>query len=232
MKYALGVFKKVGVGLGLIMFLAAAFAQPASSETETLSERTAEWWQWALSIPTAVNPLINDSGANCMVGQRGSVWFLAGLFNGASPPAVRTCSVPDTATLFFPVINSIYVDTPNACGQVAALSVKEMRAQAAPFVDGASKLSVTVDSQPVAAKRVQSIVFDVALPGDNLFNAPCLAAPRIYPRSVDDGFYVLLHPLNVGNHTLHIHAENTSQNFVLDVTYYLNVVETPETPSE
>jgi hypothetical protein len=44
----------------------------------------------------------------------------------------------------------------------------------------------------------------------------------VYSPSVDDGYYVLLKPLSVGNHTLHIHAESTG--FTLDVTYDLTVV--------
>jgi len=35
---------------------------------------------------------------------------------------------------------------------------------------------------------------------------------------------VRLNALGVGNHTLHIHAENPSASFTLDVTYNLAVV--------
>jgi hypothetical protein len=41
----------------------------------------------------------------------------------------------------------------------------------------------------------------------------------IYSPAVDDGFYVLLDPLSVGNHALHFHAENPMQNFIQDVTH-------------
>jgi len=210
-----------------------AFAQQAvskaSSETD-LSELTAQWWQWALSIPTSVNPLEDFNGAACMVGQRGPVWFLAGVFNGSS--ATRSCSVPEGATLFFPVINSINFNTPNVCGQgSAAISVKDLRSLSAAFIAGASQLSVSVDGQPVTAlEPVKSIVFDVALPGDNVFNAPCggpgTVPANIYSPAVDDGIYVLLKPLEGGQHRLRIHAENPSQGFVEDITYLLTVVST------
>jgi hypothetical protein len=45
----------------------------------------------------------------------------------------------------------------------------------------------------------------------------------VYSPSVDDGYYALLKPLSLGNHTLHVHAEIPSQSFVLDVTYNLIV---------
>lgn len=210
-----------------------AFAQQAvskaSSETD-LRELTAQWWQWALSIPTSVNPLEDFNGAACMVGQRGPVWFLAGVFNGSS--ATRSCAVPEGAALFFPVINSINFNTPNVCGQgPAAISVKDLRSFSATFIAGASELSVSVDSQPVTAlEHIKSIVFDVALPGNNLFNALCggpgTVPANIYSPAVDDGIYVLLKPLEGGQHRLRIHAENQSQGFVEDITYILTVVPT------
>jgi len=86
------------------------------------------------------------------------------------------------------------------------MSVKELRAAAAPFIDGAAKLSVTVDG--IATKklrRVKSEVFEVALPENNVFVAPCATLPvpaGIYSPAVDDGFYVRLEPLDVGDHTL------------------------------
>ena len=232
MKYALrGLCTRVGVGLGLIMSLCAAYAQGASSEAESLSELTAQWWQWATSIPTTVNPIVDINGASCMVGQRGSMWFLAGSFSGGT--VGRTCSVPATATLFFPVVNIININAPNVCGQNSVnQSAKFLRSQIVGAIDGAVNLSVTLDNQLVTPlQRVKSIVFDVALPLDNIFNAPCVGAglgtvpAGIYSPAVDDGFYALLQPLEVGNHTLHIHGEIPAQSSVQDVTYRLTVVQ-------
>ena len=38
----------------------------------------ATWWQWALGIPAAVNPLTDPTGQYCAQGQVDRVWFLAG----------------------------------------------------------------------------------------------------------------------------------------------------------
>ena len=108
-----------------------------------LEHLSAEWWQWALSIPTSVNPQLDKTGENAVVGQHGPVWFLAGVFGGGRP--TRACSVPEGTALYFPVINSVNINTPNVCGQPSALSVKDLRALSAAFVDGATNLSVTVD---------------------------------------------------------------------------------------
>jgi hypothetical protein len=211
----------VGMSLGLMMPLNMAFA-----DAPNLEQLHAEWWQWALSIPPSVNPQTDTSGANCMVGQRGSVWFLGGKFGGGS--VTRTCAVPEGTVLFFPLINSVNVNSPNVCGQGPNnIPVQTLRAQIAPFIDGATKLSVKVDNKQVNNfQRVQSQVFEVALPGDNVFIPVCggNSPAGIYSPAVDDGFYVSLEPLRVGSHTLRFHAENPKANFVEDVTYNLTVV--------
>ena len=99
----------VTVGVGLLMPLNRAFADSAS-----FKQLSAEWWQWALSIPTSENPQLDATGEDCVVGQRGEVWFLAGILGGGT--ATRTCSVPAGKSSFFPVVNSVFFDSPNVCG--------------------------------------------------------------------------------------------------------------------
>jgi hypothetical protein len=135
--------------------------------------------------------------------------------------------VPEDKLLFFPVINSVNIDTPNVCQGPASFSVKELRAFSAAFIDGATNLSVEVDGKPIRnLHRVQSKVFEVALPEENVFDALCAPGvpAGIYSPAVDDGFYVQLNPLKVGGHTLYFHAENPVAGFVQDVTYDLTVV--------
>ena len=64
---------------------------------KSYGEWGAEWWKWAVSIPLAINPMNDQTGANAAQGQSGSVWFLAGTFcpdlgqcNLAT--ATRTCT--------------------------------------------------------------------------------------------------------------------------------------------
>lgn len=184
---------------------------------------TGVWWEWATSIPVSVNPISDASGINCMVGQSGPIWFLGGIFGGGS--VTRKCSIPADKELFFPVINSVNVNSPNVCGQGPGdMSVKELRSQVAPFIDNATNLSVKVDGKPQSMTRVKSDVFDVTLPEDNIFDAPCGSnvPTGVYSPAIDDGFYVMLNPLSAGSHTLNIHAE--SGGFILDTTYDLNIM--------
>jgi hypothetical protein len=154
---------------------------------------------------------------------------LAGVFGQS--PVTRTCAIPDGTLLFFPVINAVNINTPNVCGQDANnIPVATLRAQIAPMIEGATQLSVTVDTKEVTSllHRLQSSVFAVALPEENVFDAPCSnfggAPAGIYSPAVADGLYVKLLPLPVGQHTLHFHAENLDADIMQDVTYNLTVV--------
>ena len=196
----------------------------ASAESGGFSRLSAQWWQWALSIPPSQNPLLDMTGENCMVGQRGPTWFLGGVFGGGGM-VTRNCTVPDNVSLFFPVINSVNFNSPNICGfGPDDQSVAVLRRDAAPFIDGSIKLLVEVDGNRVKhLRRVQSKVFALTLPEVNLFDAFCAVPGGVYSPSVDDGVYVHLGALKPGPHVVHIHAENPSATFFLDVTYMLKV---------
>jgi len=206
----------------------AAFAQ-ADAGHASLS---AEWWQWALSIPGSVNPLLDTSGTSCMVGQHGSVWFLAGYFGDNANPMSRDCAVPADRTLFFPVANSINFDTPNVCGQDSSpIDVSILRANSADAISHVAKssLSVTLDGVAVrTVRRIRSPVFAVALPEQSLFTPLCTGQPgglpgKVYSPAVDEGYYVTIESLRNGHHTLHFSANNDSGQVIQDMTYHLNV---------
>lgn len=203
----------------------------------SFSRWSAEWWQEFLSIPDTVNPMLDTKGGKCVLGQRGPVWFLAGTFGTLSGPITRSCSIPEGKALFFPVLNSVQINTPNVCGSDANnVSAATLRTLAANDVSKATILSAKVDGQVIPDLsidnpnfRVKSTIFDVALPQNNVFDPICVGAGLgdvpggIYSPSVADGVYVMLKPLPVGSHTVRIEAEN-SDGLSLDVTYKLKVV--------
>jgi hypothetical protein len=218
--------RNVRVSLIVTALTALLLPLAAAAQEPRLDELSAQWWQWGLSIPTPQNPQLDATGANCMIGQRGPVWFLAGVWLGGT--ASRTCSIPEGKILFFPVINSVNVNSPKVCGQGARnLSVADLRQASAAAIQAATDLSVTLDGKAIDLLRIQSVVFEVALPQDNLFDAPCggpgTVPAGIYSPAVDDGFYVRLEPLKVGKYTLHISGKG-ADNLTEDVTYKLTVV--------
>ena len=209
----------MALGLGLTVQ-----STMASAESGGFSRLSAQWWQWAISIPASQNPLLDTTGEKCMVGQRGPIWFLAGVFGG-SAAVTRNCTVPDNVSLFFPVANSVNFNSPNICGDGPEdQSVAKLRARSSRSIDGSIKLLVEVDGNRVKhLRRVQSKVFALTLPEDNLFDAFCAVPGGVYSPSVDDGVYAHLGALKPGPHVVHIHAENPSATFFLDVTYMLTV---------
>ena len=218
----------VGIVVGLI--LPAKLALADEDRLPFLPALTAQWWEWALSIPTGQNPMLDLTGEDCMVGQRGDLWFLAGVFAANGGAVTRACSVPEGKTLFFPVINSVNTNTPD-CGQGGVnFNVKKLISLIKPFIDAAHDLSVKVDGRRLYGqqiRRVLSLPFATAIPADNVFgpDACGTATPLpagIYSPSMDDGYYVLLPPLKPGRHTLAFHA--ASGTFLQDIAYELTVV--------
>jgi hypothetical protein len=204
-------------------------AEIATAQGNSPKELSASWQQWALSIPTPVNPQLDTTGANCMVGQNGPIWFLAGVFGGSSEPITRDCSIPSDKALFFPVANAVNINTPGVCGQVGELSVRDLRAASADAMSAVTDFSVELDGESVnkLVKSIRSEAFATVLPEDNVFDAPCQGAglgnvpAGIYSPSVDQGLYVKIDNLKPGSHTLHISANGPSPQ---DVTYHLDVV--------
>lgn len=205
-----------GLALGLALPAPVAFA-----DSDSFRELSAEWWQWAYSLPVAVNPILDETGAYCVLGQRGSTWFLAGSTGGG--PVVRDCSVPEGVDLFLPIINAAFFDSPGTCGQGPdSIPIREMRAAIAAFVNGATDVALEIDGEPVPwrVRRSRSEVFAVALPEDNFAGCPA----GIYSPAVADGYWARVHALDPGEHTLAFRAENPDFGFVIDVTYHLHVV--------
>ena len=211
--------KQAGLALALASTLTLSTAAWAGgdykAEDPSFRELSAQWWQWALSIPAPVNPLaeFTDDGSVCMVGQRGSVWFLAGTLVGGT--VSRKCSVPAGTAIFFPVVNSMQVNTPGVCGQGPneVLTVADMRVNVAKFIDGVTQMTATLDGKAIKAmRRVRSEPFAAAL--------PALAAAAEDHTAI----YVKLEGLKPGPHTLQFTALNPSAGFDLNISYQLNVV--------
>jgi hypothetical protein len=224
------LFTIIGIVLGLMTPGRMAFADDGDS-LPPLPVLTGQWWQWAYSIPLSQNPLTDETGDRCMIGQRGSIWFLAGVGN-TTGLATRTCSVPEDIPLFFPVINIVNFNSPNHCfNGPTPLTLKDLRKFVATPIDGVSNKSLKVDGQfkNNLIHRVQSEVFEVALPGSGpgpSFDNLCVDLPEgIYSPAVDDGYYVLLAPLSRGNHTIHFQAESHSSfgDFTQNITHNLTV---------
>jgi hypothetical protein len=154
----------------------------------------------------------------------GNVWFLAGTFVGA---VTRTCTVPHGKALFFPIVNAAFGAAvgdcePTAPGVPCVVSV--LRAAAEASMDSVT-LEASIDGVPLTNlndHRVQSPVFSVTVPEDNLVGI----SSGTYTPMVSDGYWLMLAPLSAGTHTIHFKGVVTGgvfDGFVSEVTYNLAV---------
>ena len=174
------------------------------------------WWEWALQFPTESNPITSDGNVDCMAGQQGKVWFLAGTFG---TKADRRCTIKKNRVIFFPVINS-FPWTPEDCKNLA-----DCREVAAAFLDPLTKWTCTVDGIRCVFKsqviRAQSDAMSIVLrPGTWVID---FYEPGVRKIAISDGYWVMLEPLPPGEHVIHFTADKPSENFALDVTYHLTV---------
>jgi hypothetical protein len=187
----------------------------------TYGEWTAKWWQWVLAIPTKDNPVVDESGEKCAVGQNNpDVWFLAGTGGGE---VARTCTIPSGKAIFFPVLNV-------ECDYLSDLAHKteaDLRKCAKDDQDKATNLQATIDGVTIPdlnMYRVQSPLFNLTIPKDN-----AMGIPPGFTQAISDGFWVLLKPLPVGKHEIHFSGSLVDftttgpLNFVSDAKYDITI---------
>ncbi len=180
-------------------------------------EWTAEWWKWITAIPFAENPMFDETGDFCDIGQPGEVWFLASTFGFGE--WVRECEVPAGKALFFPIVPAVFWVPEDGLTEAA------VRAGANAAMDGVTTLECTVDGVPLEDLfdyRAESPAF--TLPDTLLVDFGFDPGDR-FP-AVADGFWILLAPLSRGEHEIHFHMEITEGPFEgseHDVTYLLTV---------
>lgn len=154
----------------------------------TQGEWTAAWWQWAYSFSADESPIVDRVGDRCAAGQKGSVWFLAGVYGSA--PALRRCTVPAGKHLFFPIINYMSHATttrPTSCDELAAT--------AKVLTDNATQLTLEIDGVEV----VDVPSFRQATP--ECFNLGARVDEFVFPTAAN-GYFVMLKPLPPGRHTI------------------------------
>jgi hypothetical protein len=185
---------------------------------ESYGQWAADWWTWAQSIPSEINPLNDTNGADAGVGQHGPVWFLAGATGSGNISATRNIAVPEGKALFFPILNTLWTTGPTD----PPITVPEIKSILAGVTADATNLSCTIDGLTV--KHLEKYVtvspmFSLTVPTDNVLGL----AAAVYTPDVDEGFYLMLAPLCPGHHTIHFSSNNVDLGIALDITYHITV---------
>jgi hypothetical protein len=175
-----------------------------------------------MAIPVETNPTLDSTGANCANGNTPAMFFLAG--SGSSAPVTRSCTVPTTKPLFFPIITveCSNVEAPPFYGATDA----EREACATQITDGVGvgTLRLVLDGVEVGNRsrlRAASPPYNFTMPlNDNILGVPGVTSGR----SAADGYWVLLDPPSPGRHTIHFEAafvSGVATGFSQNVTYDL-----------
>jgi hypothetical protein len=161
------------------------------------------WCEWMLSIPKKKNPSIDKTGRYCSRSQNyDEVWFLAGTF-GNIVPVKRKCTIPAGRAIFFPILvkeDSLKEDSD-------LKTELEMCNRSRDATNRLISMEATVDGQEVGQLekyRVQSEVFDLIFPEDNVYNVQPGST-----RAVCDGYWLFIKPLQIGEHNIHFKGETS-----------------------
>jgi len=209
---------------------AAAFPPQSTPYDTTFSQWAGALWRWAYSFPLGQNPIEDTTGQFAALGQSRPVWFLSGSSGTSGQPVTRTIMVPSGKSLFFPIIDAIWINIPVLGDNPWSPEQREFAFSIiSPLIDNAYGLSCDVDGKPVRnlpAYRTMTPPedeYEVTLPENNVLGVPISGT---FGPTVDDGIYLMLPPLSVGTHTLRFTASSQGSvfgAFHLDVTYHITV---------
>jgi hypothetical protein len=165
---------------------------------KTYGEWTVNWWQWALSTPSSINPVVDKSGIYASVNQPDAdVWFLAGKFGTEDKHLPeRRCIIPFGRAILFPIINC----------EANPLEYPQLKSEL-DIVDHVLKdennivrKECYVNGEQVPIERIQSDppTFPITINEDNALDVKgggCTMAAA-------DGYWVFLKPLSKGEYTI------------------------------
>ena len=221
---------------------------PATGKYASLS---AQWWQWAFSIPAPDNPLtdaVDPTGTKCATGQSGHVWFLGSQVGESSnlPPegftVDRVCNVPPGTKLFFPIINvecSEPIPGPLPRHELNCEDTFAENSQIAKDIVNEALQGSTLNA---SVDRVQSrnlnprntpyhvasppFTFDLLTNSINTFCGPMgtvQCGPATDVGAAADGVYLLLAPLPKGQHEILFGGSFFNGGFIMNNRYIINV---------
>lgn len=158
---------------------------------------TAKWWEWALSVPMPVNPLLDNTGQYADRNQHYPVWFLAGTIGDENKVSHRTCTIPTQTPILFPVINYIRTTEPRF------KSNSEMVNHVQKDIDDIVINEAVIDGHSVPSYRVNSnpCLFRLSVKEKNKLDIP--VGTTI---ASADGYWVFIKSLNCGQHDVYFHG--------------------------
>ena len=199
-------------------------AHPYGASMVTWGERVS---QWLWGTPLEHNPLLDQTGADCGVGQQGPVWFIAPIAGPRVFSGSRTCTIPPHRALLLDIgedINDYPCPDPTfrpAPGQSLYDFLIETDKT---IMDSVNFLSVSLDGQELNDILGYRFISDdlFYIQGDPSMQAVDSCITGSPQPAIMDGFFIMFKPLEPGEHTIVVRGTNT---FGADKTfaYHLTV---------
>jgi hypothetical protein len=234
-----GLWPKAGVLAALALLAVAAsssfgqvFPPQATPYGVSYQEWAARYWQRLLSLPVDAA----SYSAPLSDGQSGQVWLLASPLGGPSTGTNQFSIPAGKAMLISPL--SYWSDNAN-CPTFTDFTEDELRAQVSAGYSQVTETSITIDGVTIPGLTnpqdspylVDSTVFSYTLPDHDtyptvLFGATCIANGTTIGGAVAEGEFLMVRPLPVGQHIIHVTAifgPAASPSLVVDVTSVITV---------
>lgn len=185
---------------------------------QTFGSWTVKWWQWAMSIPSEMNPLNDQTGENAGIKQpERDVWFLAGTWATEKLIKVpeREVTVPSDRAILFPVINC------------------EANTIEYPYLKTDDDIinHVIQDENTIVLK--EAFINDTAIPIQRVPSDPSLFPLRLLDkddnnkyidtRASADGYWVFLKPLPKGEYKIRFGGQCESGRLSTSVNYKIKI---------
>jgi hypothetical protein len=186
----------------------------------TYEEWTVEWWRWALSIPHAKNPVVDQSGEYADESQPVNVWFLAGIFaeeNERKSFPSRKCTISSGVPVLIPILNCAaddihYPELKNDQALIEHVSRQVGRVE---------KKECTVNDEIIEPEIVSSYprVFDLYIhPDFDTFHKGGNS------RASAEGYWVFLKPLPIGRHIIQFQGAYENGALRSGAMYTINII--------
>jgi hypothetical protein len=178
----------------------------------------ARWWQYVSSIPAAGSPFYDET--KCGVGQQGDIWNLVSTAphtETLGDPTELHCTIPTRTKIFVQLFSQFCIAFPGETQQ-------EQPGFCATGLDAPILLRLVIDGKERGRliDRRTSGWFTMHIADDDVY--PGL--PGGFYRSVADGYYALLPPLEPGDHEVLYQAgvEQEGQTVFFNTRHILHIV--------
>ena len=183
----------------------------------SIGEWTILWWNWALSIPKRINPVVDKSGEYAHIGQPPDVWFLAGRFGSEDKSFPhRRCTIPYGTPILLPVLNceANQLEYPYLRNELDLIN------HVSDDIDTVVKKDCLINGEPLPLMRIQSDpqIFSLKICNENGMEIERSGVTK----AAADGYWVFMKPPPRGKYRLQFHgsceAGKLAAGAIYDVT--------------